>query len=146
MEDYFQMNLSRREIDAISNVGLAHLGDGVYELMCRSYLCAGGDRTIKTLHRDSVALVTASTQARLAEKLLPHLSPEEQAYYRRGKNAHTHAAPKSATPREYAMATGLETLFGALYLAGKTDRLNELFSIMMKEADVKPAAEAKNGI
>lgn len=140
------MNLSRREIDAISNVGLAHLGDGVYELMCRSYLCAGGDRTIKTLHRDSVALVTASTQARLAEKLLPHLSPEEQAYYRRGKNAHTHAAPKSATPREYAMATGLETLFGALYLAGKTDRLNELFSIMMKEADVKPAAEAKNGI
>lgn len=146
MEDYFRMNLSRREIDAISNVGLAHLGDGVYELMCRSYLCAGGDRTIKTLHRDSVALVTASTQARLAEKLLPHLSPEEQAYYRRGKNAHTHAAPKSATPREYAMATGLETLFGALYLAGKTDRLNELFSIMMKEADVKPAAEAKNGI
>ncbi|MDD6201131.1 MAG: ribonuclease III domain-containing protein [Firmicutes bacterium] len=140
------MNLSRREIDAISNVGLAHLGDGVYELMCRSYLCAGGDRTIKTLHRDSVALVTASTQARLAEKLLPHLSPEEQAYYRRGKNAHTHAAPKSATPREYAMATGLETLFGALYLAGKTDRLNELFSIMMKEADVKPAAEAENGI
>ena len=146
MEDYFQMNLSRREIDAISNVGLAHLGDGVYELMCRSHLCAGGDRTIKTLHRDSVALVTASTQARLAEKLLPHLSPEEQAYYRRGKNAHTHAAPKSATPREYAMATGLETLFGALYLAGKTDRLNELFSIMMKEADVKPAAEAENGI
>lgn len=146
MEDYFRMNLSRREIDAISNVGLAHLGDGVYELMCRSYLCAGGDRTIKTLHRDSVALVTASTQARLAEKLLPHLSPEELAYYRRGKNAHTHAAPKSATPREYAMATGLETLFGALYLAGKTDRLNELFSIMMKEADVKPAAEAKNGI
>lgn len=146
MEDYFRMNLSRREIDAISNVGLAHLGDGVYELMCRSYLCAGGDRTIKTLHRDSVALVTASTQARLAEKLLPHLSPEEQAYYRRGKNAHTHAAPKSATPREYAMATGLETLFGALYLAGKTDRLNELFSIMMKEADVKPAAEAENGI
>lgn len=146
MEDYFRMNLSRREIDAISNVGLAHLGDGVYELMCRSYLCAGGDRTIKSLHRDSVALVTASTQARLAEKLLPHLSPEEQAYYRRGKNAHTHAAPKSATPREYAMATGLETLFGALYLAGKTDRLNELFSIMMKEADVKPAAEAKNGI
>lgn len=146
MEDYFRMNLSRREIDAISNVGLAHLGDGVYELMCRSYLCAGGDRTIKALHRDSVALVTASTQARLAEKLLPHLSPEEQAYYRRGKNAHTHAAPKSATPREYAMATGLETLFGALYLAGKTDRLNELFSIMMKEADVKPAAEAENGI
>ena len=50
-----------------------------------------------------------------------------------GKNSHTHAAPKSATPKEYAMATGLETLFGALYLAGRTERLNELFYKMMEE-------------
>ena len=57
---------------------------------------------------------------------------EEQAIYRRGKNAHTHAAPKSASRQEYAKATGLETLFGALYLAGKTDRLNELFHIIIE--------------
>ena len=126
------MNLSKRDIDAISNLGLAHIGDGVYELMCRAYLCAKGDHTVKNLHRDSVALVKAPAQARFAEKLLPHLTEEEQAYYRRGKNAHSHAAPKSATPQEYAKATGLETLFGALYLAGKTARLNELFHIMIE--------------
>ena len=125
--------MEKRQIDAISNLGLAHIGDGVYELMCRSYLCAKGGHTVKNLHRDSVALVKAPTQAKFAEKLLPYLTEEEQAYYRRGKNAHSHAAPKSATPKEYAMATGLETLFGALYLAGKLDRLNELFAIMMEE-------------
>ena len=135
MENYFQMNMDKRQIDAISNLGLAHIGDGVYELMCRSYLCAKGGHTVKNLHRDSVALVKAPTQAKFADKLLPHLTEEEQSYYRRGKNAHSHAAPKSATPKEYAKATGLETLFGALYLAGKTDRLNELFAIMMEETD-----------
>ena len=135
MENYLQMNMEKRRIDAISNLGLAHIGDGVYELMCRSFLCAKGGHTVKNLHRDSVALVKAPTQAKFAEKLLPHLTEEEQAYYRRGKNAHSHAAPKSATPKEYAMATGLETLFGALYLAGKTERLNELFAIMMEETD-----------
>ena len=126
------MNMEKRQIDAISNLGLAHIGDGVYELMCRSYLCAKGGHTVKNLHRDSVALVKAPAQAKFAEKLLPHLTEEEQSYYRRGKNAHSHAAPKSATPQEYAKATGLETLFGALYLAGETDRLNELFAIMME--------------
>ena len=135
MENYFQMNMEKRQIDAISNLGLAHIGDGVYELMCRSFLCARGGHTVKNLHRDSVALVKAPTQAKFAEKLLPYLTEEEQAYYRRGKNAHSHAAPKSATPKEYAMATGLETLFGALYLAGKLERLNELFAIMMEETD-----------
>lgn len=135
MENYFQMNMEKRQIDAISNLGLAHIGDGVYELMCRSYLCARGGHTVKNLHRDSVALVKAPTQAKFADKLLPHLTEEEQSYYRRGKNAHSHAAPKSATPQEYAKATGLETLFGALYLAGKLDRLNELFAIMMEACD-----------
>ena len=135
MENYFQMNMEKRQIDAISNLGLAHIGDGVYELMCRSYLCAKGGHTVKNLHRDSVALVKAPTQAKFAQKLLPFLTEEEQSYYRRGKNAHSHAAPKSATPKEYAMATGLETLFGALYLGGKIERLNELFGIMMEETD-----------
>lgn len=133
MENYFQMNFTPAQVNAISNLGLAHVGDGVYELMCRAYLCLEGDRTVLKLHRDSVSLVKASTQAKFADKLKPHLTEEEFAYYRRGKNAHTHAAPKSATPQEYAKATGLETLFGALYLLGKTDRLNQLFHIIMNE-------------
>ena len=66
--------------------------------------------------------------------LNPNLTEEETAYYRRGKNAHVHAVPKSATPAQYAKATGLEALFGALYLAGQTDRLNELFHLVMEDA------------
>lgn len=127
MENRFQMNFTKAQVDAISNLGLAHLGDGVYELLVRSYLCLKGDQTVKTLHRDAVNLVKASTQAKIVEKILPLLTEEEFAYYRRGKNTHTHAAPKAASPKEYAMATGLETLFGALYLYGRTQRLSELF-------------------
>lgn len=130
MENYFQMNMPKRSIDAISNLGLAHIGDAVYEILCRSYLCARGDQTVRQLHRDSVELVKATTQAKLVQALLPHLTEEEQAYYRRGKNAHV-SVPKSASHQEYSMATGLETLFGALYLAGETQRLNELFHILM---------------
>ena len=133
MENFFQMNFTKAQVDAISNLGLAHVGDGVYELLVRSYLCVKGDQTVKTLHRDAVNLVKAPAQARFAEKLVPRLTEEESDYYRRGKNAHTHAAPKSATPREYAMATGLECLFGALYLYGRTERLNALFCSVMEE-------------
>ena len=132
MENYFQMNMDKRRIDAISNLGLAHIGDGVYELLCRSYLCAQGEHTVDRLHRDTVQLVKAPTQAKLADKILPVLAEEELAYYRRGKNAHVHAVPKGATPAEYAKATGLEALFGALYLSGRTERINELFHIMME--------------
>ena len=133
MENYFRMNMSKKDIDAISNLGLAHIGDSVFEVLCRSYLCARGGKNVGNLHRETVALVKAPTQARFAEKLLPVLTEEELAYYRRGKNAHVHAVPKGATPAEYAKATGLETLFGALYLGGQTDRLNQLFHIIMDE-------------
>lgn len=132
MENYFKMNLSKAEIDAISNLGLAHIGDGVFELLCRSYLCAKGEKTVERLHRDTISMVKATAQAKLVDKLLPLLEEEELAYYRRGKNAHVHAVPKSATPAEYAKATGLEALFGALYLAGKTERINQLFNMVME--------------
>ena len=133
MENYFEMQFTLQQVNAISNLGLAHMGDGVYELMCRAYLCAAGDHTVRNLHKDTVNLVKAPTQAAFADKIKPFLTEEEQAFFRRGKNAHTHAAPKSASKGEYAKATGLETLFGALYLLGRKDRLNDLFAIMMKE-------------
>ena len=127
MENRFQMNFTKQQVDAISNLGLAHLGDGVIELLVRGYLCSKGDHTVKNLHKDAIALVKASSQAKFAEAILPELTEEELAYYRRGKNSHTHAAPKGASPKEYAMATGLETLFGALYLYGRQERLSRLF-------------------
>ena len=126
------MNLDRKRIDAISNLGLAHIGDGVFELLCRSYLCAKGELTVGRLHHDTVELVKAPAQARFADAMLPLLTQEELAWYRRGKNAHVHAVPKSATPAQYAQATGVEALFGALYLAGETARSNEIFNTVME--------------
>lgn len=133
MDNYFDLHFEEKKVNTISNLGLAHIGDAVFELMCRSYLCCKGDKTVKNLHKDSVAMVKAPAQAKYAEKLQPHLTEQEKDWFRRGKNAHSHAAPKSATPQEYAKATGLETLFGALYLSGQTNRLNELFAILVEE-------------
>ena len=133
MENYFKMNLSENEIRAISNLGLAHMGDCVFEILCRGYLCAKGGKNVGNLHKDTINMVKASSQAKFMDKLLPLLTEEELACYRRGKNAHVHAVPKSCTPAEYSKATGLEALFGALYLAGKTDRINELFKTVMED-------------
>ena len=135
LENYFEMNLDKGRIDAISNLGLAHIGDGVFELLCRSYLCEQGYKTVLDLHKKTVALVNAPAQAEFVDKLLPLLNEAELSYYRRGKNAHVHAVPKGATPAQYAKATGLEALFGALYLAGKTGRINELFRAVMEGED-----------
>lgn len=133
MENYFNMNFTPQQVNAISNLGLAHMGDCAYEILCRAYLCAQGEKTVDKLHRDTIHMVNAVAQAAFVDKLLPLLTEEELAYYRRGKNAHVHAVPKSATPAEYAKATGLEALFGALYLSGRTERLNELFQTVMAQ-------------
>ena len=129
MDNLFQLNFTDAQVKELSSTGLAHVGDGAYELLCRSYLCCSGDRTVAKLHKDTVALVRASTQAKIADAIFDFLTEEEQGYYRRGKNAHTHAAPKASTAKEYARATGLEALFGALFLMGRTERLNELFKM-----------------
>ncbi len=132
MENYFNMNFTPQQVNAISNLGLAHMGDCAYEILCRAYLCAQGEKTVDKLHRDTIHMVNAVAQAAFVDKLLPLLTEEELAYYRRGKNAHVHAVPKSCTPAQYAKATGLEALFGALYLMGRKDRLNELFKAVVE--------------
>ena len=132
MENYLKMNFEKAQVDAISNLGLAHMGDCVFEIFCRRYLCAKGGKTVDKLHRETIHMVKATSQAKFADKMLPMLTEEELAYYRRGKNSHVHAVPKSATPAEYAKATGVETLFGALFLLGRKDRANEIFNVVME--------------
>lgn len=133
MQNYFSMSMEDKDIKSINALGLAHVGDAVYELLVRSWICGHGDTTARRMHRDTVACVSAPAQAAFVEKLLPLLTEEETALYRRGRNAHPpHGAPKHASPGEYARATGLECLFGGLYLAGKTERVNELFVTVME--------------
>lgn len=133
MENLFEIKMEPAQVNSVTNLGLAHIGDGVYELLCRSYLVSKGGKTVLKLHNETVQLVKAPTQAKFADKLKPILTEEELGYFRRGKNTHTHAAPKSASPQEYAKATGFETLFGALYLLGRKERLMELFRICMEQ-------------
>ena len=124
MQDYFHPQMTQQELLAMSSLALAHIGDAV---------CVEGGTTNGRLHQQTVALVQAPAQARFALRIQPLLTPEEAAVYRRGRNAHPHGIPKHATPGEYARATGLEALFGALYLSGQTARIEALFAAMMEE-------------
>ena len=133
MTEYFAVRLPEDDIRAISSIGLAHIGDGVYELLVRTYLCAHGKATGKGLHRATVQLVCAPEQARRAQRILPLLTEEEQEVYRRGRNAHVHSIPQHASRTEYQQATALEALLGWLYLSGRRERINELFETMMEE-------------
>ena len=129
--DYFSLALERDKINQISNLGLAHIGDGVYELMVRSWLILHGKATNRGLHRATVELVAAPAQAARAEKLLPLLEEEEGEVFHRGRNAKVHGVPKAASREEYQTATALETLFGWLWLQGRRERLTQLCEIMM---------------
>ena len=133
MENYFHLNMDRRAINQISALGLAHCGDAVFELLVRSYLCAAGKAANGNLHRATVDLVCAPAQAARVDRMLPLLTEEELAVYKRGRNAHVHMIPKNATHEQYSKATGLECLFGALYLSGRLERINELFVLTMEE-------------
>lgn len=133
MQDYFHPSMTKTELCAISALGLAHIGDGVFELLVRTYLCHTGLAKSGNLHKATVACVSAPAQARFLDKIVPYLTDEEQAIYRRGRNTHVHGVPKNATHGEYAKATGLEALFGSLWLSGQQKRINELFSIGMEE-------------
>ena len=133
MTNYFQLDVSPDQLRAISTLGLAHLGDGVFELMVRSWLCLHGKATSKGLHRATVRYVAAPAQARAVARILPLLDEGEGDVFRRGRNVSPHAVPQNATRADYQAATGLEALFGWLWLQGRTDRLNELFSVIMEE-------------
>ncbi len=135
--DYFKPNMSPASINAVNMLGLAHIGDAVFELMTRASLCAEGHTAVQELHRRTTARVNAPAQARSAERILPLLSEEESAVYRRGRNTHVNSVPHAANVGQYHAATGLEALFGWLYLQGRTERLNELFALSLSAGTPK---------
>lgn len=132
MTDYFNLNLNQGELMNVSSLGLAHLGDAVFEVLVRSWVCVHGTTKIKDLHKQTVRFVSAPAQAAMVERILPLLSPEEADVLRRGRNAAPHSIAKSATRSQYQTATALEALFGWLWLQGRSRRLNELFAAMME--------------
>lgn len=132
-KDYFASPLTEAEVRAMGSLALAHVGDAVFELLVRVHLAAAGGKS-GSLHRAAVEMVNAGAQAGDMEKLLPLLSEEEAEVFRRGRNVKVHSVPKHARLGDYHAATGLEALFGYLYLLGRRDRLNALFAAILEES------------
>lgn len=130
MRDFLHTTLDKNEILEISSLGLAHIGDAVFELMVRGNLCKKGVRRVKELHKNTVLSVSAAAQEKAANIILPHLTDEEREVFLRGRNAKVNTLPKHASPETYHAATALEALVGWLYLLGRYERLNELFDMI----------------
>ena len=128
--DYLRPELNS-ELRRVSTLGLAHIGDAVFELMVRTWLCVQGASTAKTLHGGTVEFVSAKAQAAAWLRISARLSDEEREVFKRGRNAHVNSVPRSSTYDEYHTATGIEALFGYLYLKGQTQRLGELFDMII---------------
>ena len=133
MENYFDLEMRDDDLRAMSSIGLAHMGDAVFEVLVRGWLCVHGKATGKGLHQATISLVCAESQANKAERILPDLTEEEMAVFKRGRNAQVKSIPNHASRAQYAEATALEALLGWLYLKGRKDRINELFRKMMEE-------------
>lgn len=131
--DYFHIQADPGQLAGLSSLALAHMGDGVYELMVRSYLCLHGKSTNKGLHKAAVGYVSAAAQSAAVAVIQPMLTQAEEEVFRRGRNASPHTIPAHAKREDYARATALEALFGWLWLRGETDRLNELFEKIMED-------------
>lgn len=129
--------LKEVDIRSYSPLALAYIGDGVFELVIRTVVVERGNAPVSRLHRSTASYVRAATQAAMIEALLPELTQEELAVYRRGRNAKPHTSAKNASLADYLKATGLEALIGYLYLLGRTQRLIELIKDGLEKLEMK---------
>lgn len=119
----------------LSSLSLAFVGDSVYDLLVREYLLSFGNRHVGELNKDKVAMVCCSAQTKALDNIKPLLTEEEEGVFRRGRNVNVRSVPRNSSLKDYHTATGLEALFGYLYLSGRVDRIRELFDIIVKSND-----------
>lgn len=136
-----------RPLDPLSMpaLTLAYLGDTVYDLYIRTYLAETLKTPVRELHKEAAKRVCAKGQAHAYYAISPLLDEEEQAAFRRGRNAHSATVPKNANVRDYRVATGLEALFGYLYLKGEDARIGELMQSILEQLDAT-GKENEHGI
>ena len=129
--EFMTKGLDLPEIDpkTYSPLGLAYIGDAVYEIAVRTLVISEGNMSVNKYHKKSSSLVKASNQARVYDNIKARLTDEETAVYKRGRNAKSATAAKNASILEYRMATGIEALIGYLYLSGRMARAVELIKI-----------------
>ena len=125
------LDFSHIEYKQLNGLTLAFIGDAVYEIIVRKYVLSKGEAGVKDLHKACVDYVNADFQADSVTRLLPLLSEEEEAVYKRGRNAHSAHTPKNKSEAQYHRATGFEALLGYLYLKKDYQRLKELLLLVL---------------
>lgn len=125
------------DIRAYSPLTLAYIGDAIYDLIIRTIVVERANRPANKLHKTVVRYVNAGTQAQMIMALEEELTEEEKAVYHRGRNAKSYTSAKNASIADYRKATGLEALFGYLYLQGKMDRLLMLVRLAFEKMNIK---------
>ncbi|MBR5438525.1 MAG: ribonuclease III [Clostridia bacterium] len=131
-----KLTKAKCDVNMLSPLNLAFVGDTVFDLFVRERLVCEANRPVNKLHNKASAIVKASSQAKAVERIKDRLTEQEQGIIRRGRNAHTNHKAKNMSEADYHLATGLEALFGYLYLKGETDRLEEIFEMIIEEETV----------
>ena len=121
------MAMDDRTLNSMPTLNLAFIGDGVYDLLVREYLVTHSASHVGELNKLKVEMVNCKSQAGYMQILLDELTEEELAVYKRGRNTKVNSASRHSTLSDYHAATGMEALFGWLYLKGSQERINELF-------------------
>ena len=127
MNELFQME--EVDIREYSPLTLAYIGDCVYDLVIKSLVINAGNKQVNKLHQETSRLVQASTQSRMMRTMQEHLTEEEHAVYKRGRNAKSVSPAKNQSITDYRRATGFEALLGYLYLKKDYKRLLDLVKI-----------------
>ena len=128
-----KLTKAKCDVNMLSPLNLAFVGDTVFDLFVREKLVCEANRPVNKLHNKAASVLKASSQARAAERIRERLTEQEQNVLRRGRNAHVNHKAKNMSEADYHLATGLEALFGYLYLKGETERLNEIFEMITEE-------------
>lgn len=121
------------DVKVMPSLNLAFIGDSVYEILVREHLCKANVGKVGVMNKLKVGMVCCKAQAKAIKKILPVLTEEEQGVFRRGRNVAVNSVSKSGSLAEYHAATGLEALFGYLYLSGRESRCRELFGIIIED-------------
>ena len=132
------------DIRTYSPLTLAFIGDGIYDLIIRTMIVGRGNTKASQLHQHTSHLVKAHSQSVMIEYMLPHMTQEEEAVYKRGRNAKSPTMAKNASMADYRRATGFEALMGYLYLADRFERIMELVQIGLAGLKKEEICSSKN--
>lgn len=134
MEELIERRRDERDVNMMSPLTWAYIGDCVYELYVRQELINKTNLKPHKLHIDAIGYVKASKQAEILKEIKDKLTDEEQDIVRRGRNAENHHLPKNASVKDYMYSTAFEALIGYLYLTKRDERLKEILSLI----EIKP--------